>query len=81
MPDPKQSVTGGRPHRLRAGTACASFFARVRARTSGSRRAHSRRSARVRSSGAHTVSRNPDAASLASVRASNRSVFAFALLI
>ena len=74
----RQSVTG-RPQRLRAGTACASFLARVRARTSASRREHSRRSARVRSSGAHTVSRNPEAASLARSAPSSRSVFAFAL--
>jgi hypothetical protein len=78
---PNASVTGGRPQRLRAGTACASFFARVLARTRLSRRAQSRRSARVGSSGAHTVSRNPDAANRASVRASRRSVLAFALEI
>ncbi len=42
---PKQSVTGGRSQRLRASTPCASFLARVRARTRLSRRAHTRRSA------------------------------------
>jgi hypothetical protein len=49
--------TGGRPQRLRASTPCTSFLARVRARTSRARRDVRRRSARVRSSGAHTSSR------------------------
>ncbi len=53
-PLPKVSVTGGRSQRLRASTPCASFLARVRARTSRSRRLVSLRSARVRSSGVHT---------------------------
>ena len=44
-----------------------------------SRRAHSRRSARVRSSGAHTVSSNPDAAASPASARPSRSVFAFAL--
>ena len=58
-PLPKASVTGGRSHRLRASTPCASFFARVRARTIRSRRLVSRRSARVRSSGVQTVVEQP----------------------
>src|SRR5215207_7788415 len=74
---PKQSLIGGRPHRLRASTACASLLARTRL----SRRAHTRRSARICSSGAHTVSSIPIAASLASVLASSRSVLALARLI
>ena len=59
-PLPNASVTGGRSQRLRASTPCASFFARVRARTSRSRRLVSRRSARVRSSGVHTSSSRPE---------------------
>jgi hypothetical protein len=58
-----------------------SFFARVRARTSRSRRFVSRRNVRVRSSGVHTSSSGPDSKSRTSVRASSRSVFAFASVI
>ena len=76
---PNASVTGGRSQRLRASTPCASFFARVRARTSRSRRLVSRRSVRVRSSGVHTSSSSPAASSRASCRASRRSVFALRL--
>jgi len=53
-----------------------SFLALVRARTSCDRRASRRRIARVRSSGIHTLSNDPAASSLASVRASRRSVLA-----
>ncbi len=74
-------MTGGRSQRLRASTPCASFFARVRARTSRSRRLVNRRSDRVRSSGVHTSSSRPETSSRASVRASSRSVFAFASVI
>ena len=69
-------VAGGRPFRRRINTAWISFFTRVRARTSCARRASRRRITRVRSSGIHTPSSSPAASSLASVRASSRSVFA-----
>src|SRR3954449_7249226 len=75
---PNVSVTGARSQRLRESTPCASFLARVRARTIRSRRLVSRRSTRVRSSGVHTGSSRPDISSLASVCASRRSVLAFA---
>jgi hypothetical protein len=56
-------------------------LARVRARTSWLRRASRRRIARVHSSGIPTASSSPAASSLASVRASRRSVFARARLM
>jgi hypothetical protein len=56
-------------------------LARVRARTTRSRRLVNRRSLRVRSSGVKTSSSRPDINSLASVLASNLSVLAFASLI
>jgi hypothetical protein len=74
-------VTGGRSQRLRPSTPCASFLARVLARTTRSRRLVNRRSVRVRSSGVHTSSSSPDINSLASVLASSLSVLAFASLI
>ena len=78
---PKTSLIGGRPLRFRASTACSSFFARVRWRTSAARRASRRRSARVCSSGPKTSGRNPAASSSQSVRASTLSVFTFASAI
>ena len=75
------SVTGGRSAGCAAKTPCASFFARVRARTSRSRRLVSRRSARVRSSGVHTSSSRPEPAAARACRASRRSVLALASVI
>ena len=73
---PNTSLTGGRPFSRRISTAWISFFARVRERTSWLRCDNRRRIARVHSSGTHTASSSPAASSLASVRASRRSVFA-----
>ena len=73
---PNRSDTGGRPSSRRISTAWISFFARERERTNCSRRARRRRITRQRSSGDHTASSSPAANSLASVRASSRSVFA-----
>jgi hypothetical protein len=73
---PNTSLTGGRPASRRINTAWISFFARVRARTSWLRRDSRRRIARHHSSGSQTASSSPAANSLASVRASSRSVFA-----
>ena len=73
---PNRSDAGGRSFRQRINAAWISFFARVRARTSCARRASRRRIARIRSSGVHTPSSSPAHSSLASVRASSRSVFA-----
>jgi hypothetical protein len=78
---PNRSEHGGLPCRRRCSTAWISFFARDRERTSCSRRASRRRSTRQRSSGIHTDSSSPDHNSLASVRASSRSVFARARVI
>ncbi len=65
----------------RCSTAWISFFARVRERTSCSRRARRRRKIRQRSSGIHTASSSPAHNNLASARASSLSVFARALEI
>ena len=73
---PNRSDAGGRSFRQRINTAWISFFARERARTSCARRASRRRIARMRSSGVHTPSSWPAHSSLASARASRRSVFA-----
>ena len=73
---PNRSDAGGRSFRQRINTAWISFFARERARTSCDRRARRRRIARMRSSGVHTPSSWPAHNSLASARASRRSVFA-----
>ena len=73
---PNRSEAGGRPTSRRTSTAWISFFARERARTSCSRRDSRRRITRQRSSGDQTASSSPAANSLASVRASRRSVFA-----
>ena len=73
---PNRSLTSGRPFSRRIKIAWISFFTRVRASTNCDRRASRRRITRVRSSGIHTLSNDPAANSLASVRASRRSVFA-----
>ena len=73
---PNRSLASGRPFSRRIKIAWISFFARVRAATNCDRRASRRRIARVRSSGIHTLSNDPAASNLASVRASSRSVFA-----
>ena len=78
---PNRSANGGRPISWRINIAWISFFARVRARISCSRRDSRRRSTRVSSSGIHTASSSPDHNSLANVLASNRSVFARACVI
>ena len=78
---PNTSLTGGRPLSRRINTEWISFLARVRARTSWLRRASRRRIARVHSSGIQTASSSPAASSLASARASKRSVFARARLM
>jgi hypothetical protein len=78
---PKMSEHGGLPCSVRINTACTSFFARVRARTSCSRRSSRRRSTRTRSSGVHTASSSPFHSRVASVRASILSVFARACAI
>jgi hypothetical protein len=73
---PNRSLTGGRPTSWRINTAWISFFARERALTSRPRRASRRRITHVPRSGIQTASSDPAASSLASVRASSRSVFA-----
>ena len=73
---PNRSDAGGRSFKQRINTAWISFFARERARTNCARRASRRRIARMRSSGVHTPSSWPAHSSLASARASRRSVFA-----
>jgi hypothetical protein len=78
---PNRSENGGRPTSRRISTAWISLFARRVARTNCSRRASLRRNVRVSSSGIHTDSSSPAHRSLASVRASNRSVFARACVI
>jgi hypothetical protein len=72
---PEESLTGGRPIRHLASTACTSFFTRVRARTSPARRATRRRNELVASSGTHTALSIPADSNLASIAASNRSDF------
>jgi len=79
--DAEQIRDGGFPFRRRIKTAWISFLARVRARTSCSRRDSRRRSTLVRSSGLQTASSSPPHNSLASVRASSRSVLARACRI
>ena len=78
---PNRSEHGGRSCSRRARQAWISFFTRVRARVSCSRRASRRRRTRQRSSGIHTASSSPRHNNLASARASSLSVFARALLI
>ena len=78
---PNRSDTGGRPFRRRISTAWISFLTRERARTSCSRRARRRRMRPIHSGGTHTASSSPVHRSLASVRASSRSVFARAWLM
>ena len=73
---PKRSENGARPTRQRISTAWIWFFARERAETSWARRARRRRILQVARSGIQTASSSPEASSLASVRASSRSVFA-----
>ena len=73
---PNRSETGGRPTSWRISTAWISFFARERALTSWPRRDRRRRITQVARSGIQTASSDPAASSLASVRASSRSVFA-----
>ena len=73
---PNRSLNGGRPTSWRIRTAWISFFARVRALTSWPRRASRRRITHVARSGIQTASSDPAANSLASVRASSRSVLA-----
>jgi hypothetical protein len=72
----EQITHPGRPFRRRIKIAWTSFFTRVRASTNCERRDSRRRITRVRSSGIQTLSSEPAANSLASVRASRRSVFA-----
>ena len=78
---PNRSAAGGRSFKQRINTAWISFFARERARTNCERRASRRRIARIRSSGVHTPSSWPAHNSLASARASRRSVLALACRI
>src|ERR1035437_4697953 len=78
---PNRSENGGRPVSWRINIAWISFFARVRARISCSRRDRRWRNTRVSSSGIHTASSSPDHNSLANVLASKRSVFARACVI
>ena len=73
---PNRSLTGTRPTSRRISAAWISFFARERALTSWPRRDRRRRITQVARSGIHTASSDPAASSLASVRASSRSVFA-----
>jgi hypothetical protein len=79
--DPEQVRQRRTRHQPRTSTAWISFLARERARTSCSRRAKRRRNLGVHSSGDQTASSSPAASSLASVRASNLSVFARACRI
>src|SRR6516165_3019722 len=76
-----RSEHGGLPCSRRRRQAWISFFARVRDRTSCSRRARRRRTIRQRSSGVHTASSSPFHSKPANARASSLSVFARALLI
>src|SRR5215218_5219961 len=78
---PNRAEQDGLPCSRRCKTAWISFLARERACTSCSRRASRRRSTRQRSSGIHTDSSSPDHNSLASVRASSRSLLARARVI
>ena len=73
---PNRSDTGGRPFRRRINTAWSSFLTRERALTSCPRRDSRRRMREIHSGGTHTASSSPVHNSLASVRASSRSVFA-----
>jgi hypothetical protein len=70
-----------RPTSRRINIAWISFFARVRARISRSRRDRRRRNIRVSSSGVHTASSSPAHNNLANVLASSGSVFARACVI
>ena len=67
---------GGRPLSRRISTAWISFLDPERAHTSCWRRARRRRIRATHSGGIHTASSSPVHSSLASVRASSRSVFA-----
>jgi hypothetical protein len=78
---PNRSEHGGLACRRRCNDAWISFLARLRERTSCSRRESRRRRTRQRSSGIHTASSSPFHSRLASVRASSLSVFARALTI
>ena len=73
---PNRSETGGRPTSWRISTAWISFFARCAPAPAAPRRDSRRRITHVARSGIQTASSDPAASSLASVRASRRSVFA-----